>query len=153
MTVGDVLAVLTKDKASVDVSVRDQNGDVAIELKGAGPPAIAFAQLTSLPTRLPDVRATKLVLAPDHWSANLVVPAHDESLAVPLIDVAKAAQPVFDALLASGTVDASSERIAFSGEPKPGKTIADAGAAVPPGYTLARVDLGASFTLAIKRVH
>lgn len=152
-----VLAAITENAPSVDVSLQVKSPhEVGVELGGAGAPPIALSLLASLTQRLPNTRATKLQLDANAWKASLTtssVEAPDDPTSLPKL--LAAAQPVFGdpssplALLATGTVEATSSSVSFKGALAPDKTIANAGAAVAPGFTLTRVEGGPPFVLEI----
>lgn len=148
-----VLTAITENAPSVEVSLQVKSPhEVGVELDGAGPPAIALSLLSSLTQKLPNTRATKLTLEANAWKASLTtssVEAPADPTSLP--NLIEAARPVFGdvALLSTGTVDATAASVLFKGTLASDKTIANAGAAVAPGFKLTRVEAGPPFLLEI----
>lgn len=153
-----VLAVITENVRGVDVSLQVKSSyEVGVELSGGGSPPIALSLLGSVTQRLPNTRASKMQLDANSWKASLTT----SSLEVPddptsLDTLVKAAIPVFGdpaspalALLSTGSIDVTSSKVLFKGALASGKTIADAGMAIAPGFALTRVDGGPPFLLEI----
>jgi hypothetical protein len=152
-----VLATITENLRGVDVSLQVKSPhEVGVNLSGAGSPAIALSLLGSLTQRLPNTRIHNAQLDENAWKASLVtssVEAPDDPTS--LDKLIACARPVFGdpssplALLATGSIEATASKVSFKGALAPGKTIADAGMAIAPGFSLMRVDGGPPFVLEV----
>ena len=146
-----VLAIVTENAPSVEVSIETRGGgDVGLELKGSGNPEIAIALLSSLTARLPGARASKLELDRTSWRATLATngtPVADVTGLGRALDAARPAFTGSTALFADGVVEIVPGHVSFAGTLAPQRTVADAGAAVAPGFALTKVDAGPPFVL------
>lgn len=147
-----VLALVTENAPGVEVSLQQRGADLVLELRGHSGPAVALAQLASLPPRLPGLRATRLQLDESGWQATVTLAQGDVADATALTMVLAAAAPVFTgerALLATGAVDVTPALLSFKGTLAPGRSIADAGDVIASGYSLRKVEAGPPFILEI----
>jgi hypothetical protein len=152
-----VLAAITENVRGVDVSLQVKSPhEVGIEVSGGGSPAIALSLLGSLSQRLPNTRISKMQLDENAWKASLTTSSVETPDDPTSLDkLIAAARPVFGdpasplALLSTGSIDVTSSRVAFKGTLAQGKTIADAGLAIAPGFALTKVDGGPPFVLEI----
>jgi hypothetical protein len=149
-----VHALLAENAPSVTASVATRGEVVALELGGGGAPAVALAMLGSLEPLVPGLRASKLKLDPDSWTAVLATSGIPSTAPDALGSVIAAVTPAFDgeaSLFRAAAVEVAGGRLVLQGELLPGRGIADAAAVVPSGFALAKVEAGPPFVVELTR--